>query len=224
MTHPTTVPCWYWGDPVESLSRVLDLGGVLAIPSESSYGLAVDPRSARGVEAIYRVKGRERGKPLPVVAADVEQVIALGVDPSSALLRSAAELWPAPLSVLLPLAEPLAAAAGGATLAVRIPAHGRLRRLLKSLGFALTATSANRSGESPILDPKALEPILAGLPSAIVADGVLPGGPPSTLIAGQGTGVQILRHGSYSEDLLTSRWRPVAQTPGSATDAATDRV
>jgi len=53
---------------VEAAARALELGGVVAFATESSYGLGVDPRSERGVEAIYRLKGRERGKALPVVA------------------------------------------------------------------------------------------------------------------------------------------------------------
>ncbi len=222
-TVGSAVPRWQWGEPVEVLARSLAAGGVLAVPTESSYGLAVDPRSAAGVETIYRIKGRERGKPLPVVAADVEQLVALGIERSSPLLRTASGLWPAPLSVLLPLVEPLAAAAGGATLAVRVPAHRRLRRLLKSLGFALTATSANRSGEPPILDPKALEPLLAGRPAVIVSSDVLPGGPPSTLVASDGDHVRILRHGAFPEDLLSTR-RPVSTGVADAAGKSTTRA
>ena len=75
---------WPWdGDP-HDLSQALADGRVLAIPTESSYGLAVDPRSAAGVEAIYRIKERDRGKPLPVVASDVAQAIDLGIEPNEA--------------------------------------------------------------------------------------------------------------------------------------------
>lgn len=199
------VPRWRWGEPVDALRRLLAEGGILAIPTESSYGLAADPRSARGVTTIYAVKGRQPRKPLPVVAADVEQVIALGVERRSRRLRAAAALWPAPLSVLLPIREPLAAAAGGATLAVRVPAHDRLRQLLRSIGFALTATSANRSGEAAIVDSESLAPLLLDQSAIIVDDGTLSGGPPSTLIDWRDGELQILRRGAYRHDLLTAQ-------------------
>ncbi len=210
---------WRWGDPVAPLRELLAAGGVLAIPTESSYGLAVDPRNRQGVEAVYAIKGRERGKPLPVVAADAAQALALGVE-RSPRLAAAESLWPAPLTVLLGLSVPLAAAAGGATLAVRVPAHRRLRGLLADLGFAVTATSANRSGEPPILDPRALGPLFSGRPAAIVDDGVLRGGPPSTLIDWTAGGaLRILRRGAFPE----SRLAGVRNLEGAAVAAAGNR-
>lgn len=177
---------WHWGDDPAELVAVLEAGGVVAIPSESSYGLAVDPRNRRGVEAVYFLKQRDRGKPLPVVAADAAQLACLGVDPDSAIVRRVAEHWPAALTLVAPLQSDVPAAAGGATLAVRVPAHDRLRALLRSVASPWTATSANSAGEPPILHSDDLEtllsPLLAKAPAAIVDDGELPGGPPSTLV------------------------------------------
>ncbi|HBL29771.1 MAG TPA: hypothetical protein DD490_23290, partial [Acidobacteria bacterium] len=140
------VPVWHPGDPVEPLRVVLARGGVLAIPTESSYGLAADPRNPEGVEAVYRIKGREGEKALPVVVADRGQLAGLGIDPGLPLLEPVVACWPAPLTVVLPLRQPLPASAGAPALAVRIPAHEGLRALLADLGHGLTATSANRSG------------------------------------------------------------------------------
>src|SRR5205807_557189 len=67
------IPLWHFGDPLAPLQAVLARGGVLAVPTESSYGLGVDPRNRAGVEAVYRIKGREGGKALPVVVADRDQ-------------------------------------------------------------------------------------------------------------------------------------------------------
>jgi L-threonylcarbamoyladenylate synthase len=185
---------------VAPLRAVLARGGMLAVPTESSYGLAADPRSAAGVEAIYRVKERERGKPLPVVAADAAQVGALGVDTSAEAFRRALPLWPAALTVALPLAAPLPAAAGGETLAVRIPGHELLRALLAELGTALTATSANRSGEPPELTAAGVGELLAaaGADAVVVDGGTLPGGPPSTLVAWEEGTWRVLRAGRYA--------------------------
>lgn len=187
---------------IEAAERCLARGGVVAFATESSYGLGVDPRSAAGVEAIYRLKGRERGKPLPVVASDVGQLLDLGVEPGSEALAWARARWPAALSVLLPLREPLPAGASGSTLAARIPARASLRELLAALGTALTATSANPSGEPAISDPARLRRWLeaSGEPFHLVDEGAAPGGPPSTLVEIVQGVPHVLREGAFRVD------------------------
>ncbi len=207
-----SVRIWRFGEPVALLREILDRGGVLAIPTESSYGLAADPRSERGVRAVYRVKGRDAGKPLPVVAADLDQVAALGVAPGALDAGRLGALWPGAVTVVLPLArpetgagrEPLPAAAGGGSVAVRVPGHPELRRLLARLGRPLTATSANRSGGAPVLDPATAASLLAGEDAAVVDGGRLPGGAPSTIVrlgwpsgGGEAGGrLEVLREGA----------------------------
>ncbi len=189
------VPVWRFGDAVAPLRAAVERGAILAIPTESSYGLAVDPRHARGVEAIYALKHRAPRAALPVVAHSGSALAALGVDVTSPAARRFFALGPAPLTAVLPIARPLPASAGEASLAVRIPADARLRALLAELG-PLTATSANLSGEPPIVDPAALQGLLAGEDAWIVDGGTLPGGAPSTLIDLRQT-PRILRPGAF---------------------------
>jgi L-threonylcarbamoyladenylate synthase len=191
------VKIFRFGDPVAPLRELLGRGGILAIPTESSYGLGVDPGNLRGVEAVYRVKRREAGKALPVVVAGADQLAGLGVDPNLYIVRRLLALWPAALTAVLPIAHPLPASAGARSLAVRVPAHAALRELLAALGHGLTATSANLSGGEPILDPAAAADLLAGEDARVVDGGVLPGGPPSTLVAIEGEGLRVLRAGSF---------------------------
>jgi len=186
-----------FGDPVGPLRDLLRRGGVLAIPTESSYGLGVDPRNPAGVEAVYRIKGREAGKALPVVIAGRGQLAALGVDPNLDIVERLLALWPAALTAVLPIERPLPASAGERTLAVRVPDHPALRELLAALGTGLTATSANRSGDEPVLDPAAAAELLAGEDAVVVDGGVLPGGPPSTLVAIEEDGPKVLRTGKF---------------------------
>jgi L-threonylcarbamoyladenylate synthase len=178
-------------------AEVLATGGLLAFPTESSYGLGVDPRDPRGVEAIFRLKTRERSKALPVVAADIPQLLALGVDPDSPALAWAEMRWPAALTVVLPLSAAIPASSGAPTLAARIPAHAGLRALLAELGHALTATSANASGEPPLTDPNEVRSWLAasGERFLVVDQGETSGGPPSTLVELRDGEVVILRKG-----------------------------
>jgi L-threonylcarbamoyladenylate synthase len=201
-TGPLNIPLWRPGNPVEPLRQLLARGGLLAIPTESSYGLGADPRNPDGVEAVYRVKERDRGKPLPVVVADLAQMRDLGIDPELSILEALSACWPGPLTAVLPIARPLPASAGEATLAVRVPGHEDLLRLLADLGHGLTATSANRSGEEPILDPAAVAELLAGTDSVVVDGGILPGGPPSTLVAIEESGPVVLRTGSFPVERL----------------------
>ena len=204
---------WRPGDPIGPLRDLLARGGVLAIPTESSYGLGVDPRNPVGVAAIYRVKGREAGKALPVVVAGREQLADLGVAANPDIVERLLEHWPAPLTVVLPIAEPLPASAGARTLAVRVPDHEGLRRLLAELGHGLTATSANLSGGEPVLDPAGAAALLAGEDAWVVDGGVLPGGPPSTLVAIEGEDLVVLRSGRFPTERLKQsfardrRWR-----------------
>lgn len=176
---------------------MLAAGGVLAIPTESSWGLAVDPRDDRGVEAIFALKGRPESSPLPVVAADLAQIVALGVEPTDPGLSLAAPHWPAALSVVVQLPKPMPASRGRCDLAVRIPAHAGLRRFLAALGTALTATSANVSGTPPILAESDLDVLFEGREGAIVGGGVLPGGLPSTLVGFEQGRPVVLRSGRF---------------------------
>jgi L-threonylcarbamoyladenylate synthase len=161
------------------------------------------------VEAIYRIKEREAGKALPVVVAGREQLAALGIDPNLYIVERLFEHWPAPLTAVLPIARPLPASAGEGTLAVRVPAHEGLRGLLAELGHGLTATSANRSGEPPILDPAEAAGLLAGTDGVVVDGGILPGGPPSTLVAIEEDGLVVLRTGRFPSERL---WETFARS------------
>ncbi|HEX2465871.1 MAG TPA: L-threonylcarbamoyladenylate synthase [Thermoanaerobaculia bacterium] len=192
---------WSWDDDPTALIEILRRAGVLGIPTESSYALAVDPTDERGVANIFRIKGRADDQALPIVVADLEQAFALGVDREAAGLEAVAALWPAALSIVVPIARPIPASAATATVAIRVPAHARLRALLARTG-PLTATSANRSGETPLLDPIATARLLDDADGGVIDDGTLPGGPPSTLVRWEGGGFRVLRAGRFPLDRL----------------------
>jgi len=190
---------WPWEGDVDELRQAVASSRILAIPTESSYGLAVDPRSVAGVEAIYRLKERERGKPLPIVAGTTAQALELGLERNEAVRMGEAH-WPAALTVVAPL-QPgvlVPAAAGGRTLAVRVPAHRRLRRLLLRLGHPLTATSANRSGEPPACRLADLAPLLEGADVLVVGGETTDGGLPSTVVSCTSAGLRVLRRGRFA--------------------------
>lgn len=201
---------WHWGDDESILAAAIDRGEILAIPTESSYGLAADPLLQAGVDRIFDCKGRPRDKPLPVVLGDASQLERLGADPASPELVELASLWPAPLTVIVPIRRPVPASAGRRSLAVRVPAHARLRALLQSLDRPLTATSANPAGSEAVSEPMKLRRLLADWPSILIDAGDLPGTVASTILQPTESGYRILRPGAISGEWLQTRLsRPV---------------
>jgi L-threonylcarbamoyladenylate synthase len=193
---------WRWGDPVEVLGAALAAGRVIAIPTESSYALGVDPRDPIGVEAVFALKGRAADQALPVVIDGAGRLADLAVRSGQPALAFACH-WPAPLSLVLATDRRWPAASDDGSIAVRVPAHQRLRGLLASLGRPLTATSANRSGEPPLLEPDAVVELLGASGGIVVDDGSLAGGQPSTLVSVDSEGtVRILRRGAFDPDRL----------------------
>lgn len=183
-------------DEIRRFEALVGGGGVAAIPTETFYGLAADPRSAGGVRRVFDAKGRGEEKPLPVVFANRGQLEELGVEAAERLLLEYMRLWPAPLSVVLPLKSPIAASRGQSKLAVRIPASPDLVRLLEATG-PLTATSANRSGEPPLADPEDVSRLFEGRIDLLVDGATTPGGLPSTMIDATVDPPVLLRAGAF---------------------------
>jgi len=188
---------WHPGDDPAIVAAALERGSLLVVPTESSYGIAVDPLDVAAVESVFRLKGRSGTKALPVVGASVASFRALGVDPADPALAWARSRWPSALSVVVALPRPIAASAGETTLAVRVPGHRALRDLLAALDRPLTATSANASGQPPLVDPEAVAGWLeaAGAEALLVDGGRLPGGPPSTLVTWNDGRPHVVRPG-----------------------------
>jgi L-threonylcarbamoyladenylate synthase len=180
-----------------SLAATLSAGGLAAIPTETFYGLAADPRSSTGVERAMATKRRGEEKPLLVLCADRGQLVELGVAASGETLDRFFAIWPAPLTVVLPLAAPLPASLGAATLAVRVPAHAGLRALLRSLG-PVTATSLNRAGEPPCENADDVERQFAAEIDVLVDGGPSPGGLPTTLLDATDDPPRVLRPGAFA--------------------------
>jgi len=184
--------------PEESagLAQRLARGGVAAIPTETFYGLAADPLRRGGVERILALKRRDETKALLVLFSTPAQLDTLGVTASPSMLARFFGLWPAPLTAVVPLAAPIPASLGGPTLAVRMPAHASLRRLLERIG-PVTATSANRSGAAPCVDPDDVARLFSNEFDLLVDGGRTPGGLPSTLVDATVDPPRVLRAGAF---------------------------
>jgi len=149
-------------------------GGIVALPTETVYGLAADAGNGAAVAKVYAAKGRPSFNPLIVHVADLAAARRIGrFDARAEALAGA--FWPGPLTLVLPLAEGAAVAglvtAGLDSVALRVPAHPAARAVLES-GLALAAPSANPSGR---VSPTRAEHVLDGLDGRI--DAVLDAGP-----------------------------------------------
>jgi L-threonylcarbamoyladenylate synthase len=163
---------------------VLRSGGVVAYPTDTLYGLAVDPRNDAAVERLFAVKGREAASAIALIAADAtmaEEVAANGF--GSLERRLASAFWPGPLTIVVPAASAMARALSpGGTLGVRVPAHLVARRLSAAFGGCITATSANIAGRLPSVTADEVAAALGERVDFLVDAGPAPGGAPSTVV------------------------------------------
>ncbi len=194
-------------------------GGIVAVPTETVYGLAGDATDVNAVARIYAAKGRPGFNPLIVHVPDLAAAERL-VEVGAAARALAARFWPGPLTLVLP-ARPgngIAASvtAGLPTLAIRVPAHPVMQAVLRGLGRPLAAPSANASGT---ISPTTAAHVAASLGDAvplILDGGACPGGLESTIVRVDGDRVSLLRPGGVPADALgpTAAAGPGIVAPG----------
>ena len=190
-------------DPREA-AEILRRGGLLAVPTETVYGLAANGLDAKAVEEIYEVKGRPAVKPLSLMVPGPEAMPLYAEEVPAAAKTLAEAFWPGPLTLVLKAKDtiPEIVRAGGDTIGLRCPDHSLTLALLRELGFPLAAPSANPSG---LPSPKSADEVLAYFNGQI--DGVLDGGPcglgtESTILDLSRKPYRILRRGALPEEAV----------------------
>jgi L-threonylcarbamoyladenylate synthase len=183
-------------DAIAAVAAVLKRGGVALLPTDTIYGLHARAHDDSAVATIADIKGRDETKPFIVLAASLEQAESLGVTLQPGERETLTSIWPAPLTAILRLRTPIAASRGASTLAVRIPAVAWLRDLLERTG-PLVSTSANRSGEAPLTDPKNLARELHDRLDAVIDAGPREG-EPSAILDLTGEEPRLVREGERS--------------------------
>lgn len=173
-------------ESIATIASALKSGHVGIFPTESSYGLAArvapDTASFAACAQIVRLKGRREGMAFPVVATIEQLAMLVEAVWAARLLRLVgAGFWPGPLTVAIPARAGLPPhVVDQGRIAVRVPDHDVVIALCNAVGAPLTATSANRSGEPPIVDPRQAALLFPG--ATLCDGGVLPGGAPSTIV------------------------------------------
>ena len=192
-------------ETIERAARVILDGGLVAMPTETVYGLAGDATNGRAVASIYAAKGRPSFNPLIVHVASVEaarRVVSLG----AAGERLAAAFWPGPLTLVARALPGNGIAslvtAGLDTVAVRVPVHAVTRALLEACGCPLAAPSANTSGR---ISPTTAQHVAAdfGDRLGLILDGGACGhGLESTIVDVSSEGVALLRPGAITAEAI----------------------
>jgi L-threonylcarbamoyladenylate synthase len=185
---------------IDIVVRSLNAGNVVALPTDTFYGLAVDPVNLRAVDRIYDIKSRARHKPLSLLIAEVEQAYELARSLDTAFDRLAEKFWPGPLTIVVKAGGklPLRVTANTGNLALRVPEAAIPRAVVARLGLPITATSANLSGMPECAYASAVYDQLGDKLPLIIDGGPTPRTMPTTIVdvSGGGNSWMILREGA----------------------------
>ena len=180
-------------------AQIVARGGVIAFRTDTFYGLGADPFKPAAVRKIKELKGREENKPILVLISDLEQLDRLIEERSSAFDTLANSFWPGPLTIIgqANIQLPPELTAGTKTVGVRLPDDDRVRSLVSACGGALTATSANPSGEPPARTADDAARYFCDRVDLIVDGGVAKTDQPSTVVDTTGA-ARLVREGVIS--------------------------
>lgn len=198
-----------------SVRSVIQNGGLIALPTETYYGLSASPFDADAVDRLLQVKNRGDGKPILVLVGDTDQLPLLAIDMPRVGQILAEAFWPGALTILLPAhpSLPHNLTAGSGLVGVRLSSCLSLTELLKLTG-PVTGTSANRSGSQPATTAEEVQQELGHEIDMILDAGMTPGGLPSTVVDVREP-VRLVREGAISRQTI----RNVLQTHGIALTA-----
>lgn len=189
---------------IKTAAEILKKGGVVAIPTETVYGLAASAYDNRAIEKVFLAKGRPQDNPLIVHIADYNTLNEIACDIPNEALRCAKAFWPGPFTMVLKKTEKIApcVSRGLDTVAVRMPNNNTALELIKQSGIALAAPSANSSGKP---SPTTYNHVLDDLDGKI--DAVIMGerstvGVESTVVSFVGKNPRLLRPGAVTLEQL----------------------
>jgi L-threonylcarbamoyladenylate synthase len=177
--------------------HALQSGRVVAYPTDTLYGLAVDPRDDAAVARLFAAKGRGPQLAIPLIAASIEQAQE-AADLTASELALARRFWPGPLTIVTTPKRTIAKAVlgGGSSVAIRVPSHAVACAIADAFGFCITATSANRSGEAAASSAGEISAALAAHLDLVLDAGPVTGGLPSTIVEIGAGGPRLVRAGA----------------------------
>ena len=192
------------GDQIQRAVEVLKGGGVVAFPTETVYGLGGDAENEAAIERIFEIKGRPTAHPLIVHLGDASELASWAAEVSPVAWRLAERFWPGPLTIILRRsARVLDVVTGGlSTVGLRVPNHPVALALLRALGGALAAPSANRFGAVSPTTAAHVRQDLGGAVDLVLDGGSCQIGLESTIVDLSSGAAAILRPGGVSREEL----------------------
>ena len=189
---------------VQRAVELLRAGEVVALPTETVYGLAANALDAKAVAKIYEIKGRPAHNPIIVHVADVEMAKQCVTEWPASADQLAKSFWPGPLTMILPRTQiiPDLVTAGGATVGVRWPSHPFMQAVIRACGFPLAAPSANLSNSISPTNANHVSKQLGDQLALIVDGGQAQVGIESTVIDLVAQPPRVLRPGMIHEESL----------------------
>jgi L-threonylcarbamoyladenylate synthase len=204
---------------LSEIAGIIRGGGVVAIPTDTLYGLAADPFNLTAVERLFAIKRRAPSKPISLLISDRPMLETLVSDLSPEAKRLIDTFWPGPLTLIfknIPFKNiptlPDRLTAGTGTVAVRLPQSVFLRRLIERVGHPITATSANRSGGPDSLSAEEVLATLGGEVDRIIDGGVARSPLLSTLIDVTVTPPHLIREGAIPLAAIEVLWPVLRQS------------
>ena len=200
-------------DPNDSLKshskhirNVINSGGVIAFPTDTYYGLGVDPFNEEGIRRIFEIKSRAYDKPLLVLISTKAQINQLTQNRSLTGEQLIQKFWPAPLTLIFNAVSKLPDILTSNTgeIGVRLPKNEWTRRLIQTAGCALTATSANKNGGKNTRTAQEVLQVFGSDIDLIIDPGPAPGGKVSTLLDTTISPPAVLRHGAITQQEIDS--------------------
>ncbi len=189
----------------------LERGALVAIPTDTVYGLAARLDRPAALRRLYEAKGRPDDRAIPVLLSNADLISELTTGLPDGAEEFAGRFWPGPLTIVLPRGPrvPDLVTAGGDTVGLRMPDHPFALALIEAAGGALAVTSANRSGETSLRDPAAVAEALGSEIELVIDSGPTPGGRASTVVALAPAGPTNLREGPLDTETLRTAWGAV---------------
>ena len=183
---------------------ITERDGVIAFRTDTFYGLGADPFNRAALRRINELKGREGGKPILLVISDRSFAERFILDQSGAFAQVAEKHWPGPLTLVSKARSevPEEITAGSGTVGVRLPDDAEVRDVVRKLGGALTATSANLAGQPPARTAREVFDYFPSLLDMILDGGEAAGGAPSTVLDLSGPTPRLVREGAVTRDEL----------------------
>ena len=178
--------------------RVLNQNGVVAVPTETFFGLAVNPFQAEALDRLFALKDRAPEKPVLVMVAGPEMLNQVVREVSGPARRLMEKFWPGPLTIIFPSLPhlPRLLTGGTGTIGVRQPRQNLTCRLIAALGHPITGTSANRAGHRPCIRADEIAREFGEGVDLILDAGPCPGGLPSTIVDVTNAPPRLVRAGA----------------------------